>query len=252
MKHIKHKFLQYEIGDHSVRDVFNNAVPNEKIQPDSDEHVIIMKFDNEDYFTHAFTYKKDGKTIVIPEPDLVVCLFELSRNYCIQIKDLKSSLLAQCDDLNSIRLNAFKFYASATLAVTTLFNCLEAFLNRLIPPNFTYTGTIAFRKNLAWNKESIERYMGIENKIKDVIPQIKGVSFHVIHGSKFDTLKKLKEIRDMMTHIKAAFATSKPIYSNLYLNALDFEYLSALQAVRDYINFHHPDLIETCDCGQDY
>jgi len=183
---------------------------------------------------------------------LVVCLFQVSRSHVVQIAELKAALISSDNNLNERLQNSLRFYATATLSITTLFNCLEAFLNRLIPAGYVYTGKIKFRNDKPWNKENIERYMGFKDKIKEVLPHLTQNTYHTAYGNNFENILKLKELRDNMTHIKAAHSENQPIYANLYIGALEFDYMASIEAAKSFINFYHPNLIEPCNCGQDY
>ncbi|MGZ5245371.1 MAG: hypothetical protein ACXWD4_15725 [Bacteroidia bacterium] len=49
-------------------------------------------------------------------------------------------------------------------------------------------------------------------------------------------------------HTKAIGANGSNFYKTLFTMSLDFKYNKALQAVREFINFYEPNLIEDCDC----
>lgn len=52
-----------------------------------------------------------------------------------------------------------------------------------------------------------------------------------------------------MVHTKNGFAYEN--YTELFKKALNFNYKEAIEAVRDFINYYDPNLIEPCPCGLD-
>ncbi len=259
MKHIKKKFLNSHTVTDDVINIISSATVNEQTiaelrRTNFDGHYAILQTDGNELI-HAFQYIKNNNIYFIPEPNPIVIYFEVGRYYYRQIAKAQQTLF---EELNQAKPDAYKtlnnfyiFYTNASVCTTFLFNSIEAFINNLIPKEFTYS-KVTDKKTEVYDKFQIQRHLQFEEKIKSVLPIIKGNSFHKEQSHKYAHINKLKEFRDEIMHTKSYDKTNPNFYKNLFTLSLDFDYAVTLFSVRDFINFYEPNLIEECDCGNDW
>ena len=154
-------------------------------------------------------------------------------------------------DIGNVMNAFYNFFGFVSNYVTSLFNSLEAFMNHQIPNVFEYR-RFSKQKTELYNKEQIQRQIPFEEKIKKVIPQVKGKSFHRHQAHKFDIILKFKDFRDEIVHTKVDEKSAPNLYHKLFAKSLDYDYNETIQTVKDYLNYYDPELIEKCNCGSDY
>lgn len=259
MKHLKRKFLKVaKVGD-DVIGVLQSAPVNEtaiaeiKNKGYEGYYAIMQTEGNE--LIQAFQYNNNGHACFIPEPNPIVIYFELARFHLGHLKTKKISLLKE---IHSEKPNAYTlldefhgYYSVASICGTFLFNAIEAFINKLIPKDYSYK-RIQESKTEIFNKIQIQRNISFEEKIKKVIPDATEKIFHVTYGAKFESIIRLKDFRDEIMHTKSNEHTSANLYKTLYTTSLDFDYDKTLEDVKDYINFYEANLIEECSCNNNY
>lgn len=175
MKHILKKFLSKVTYSQEVAKVFNDALPLANLNKiNLKDHIIFGTTDSNEMIS-MFTLYQGKEKYIVPEPDIVVCLFECGRQYAVRLPELRKTLLSELADTSKTMNNSYNFYAAACLAATSLVNALEAFMNRQIPNDFEYIYQEPQRKVIQ-NKEQIERNLSFEKKIKDIIPLATGES----------------------------------------------------------------------------
>lgn len=251
MKHTLKKFLTKFQATPELTSAFQNSIIIEDLKNiDLKEHMVFGLTEGDEVIS-MFTLYQGKEKYILPEPDLVVCLFETGRFNAIRLADLRKKLIADSHDTSKTMNNCYTFYATACLAVTSLVNCLEAFINRTIPNNFEFTSQ-EVKGKIVQNKDQIERNQTFEKKIKEIIPEALKKNFHIQNQSHYTTLSDLKTLRDDMTHLKS-YHNSKALisYEELYNRAFKFDYMKALNAVKFYINFYATDLIQPCTCGSE-
>lgn len=259
MKHIKRKFLSSHKLAEDVKQLLQNTLPDEhgheRIQGSFIDRFIGYMQTSDGELIQAFPYAGKNFSCFIPEPHPVVIYFNGAQSYYKHLSNSKEKLfreLTSSDPNAYTQLDAYySYFSHVTLYTTFLYNALEAFINHIIPAQYVYMKQSA-KSTESFTQEQIQRYIQFQEKVKSVIPSITGKSFHVAHGHQFDLLLKLKSCRDEIVHTKK-FSDSRPTpYKKLFTLALDFDYEASIHAVKDYINFYEPDLIEFCDCGKDH
>jgi hypothetical protein len=261
MKHIKRKFLYAHKLPDDAKQVLENAQPTPQAQVT--EHIQGRPIENfvgylttaDGDFIQAFPYSGHGFSGFIPEPHPVVIYFNGAQNYYKHLADSKQRLFDELTspipNLNGQLNSYYSYFSHVTLYTSFLYNALEAFINHIIPANYEYKKD-GIKSTESFNQEQIQRHVQLKEKVKIVIPLITGKSFPVTHGHQYDLLLKLKTCRDEIVHTKK-FSSSRPTpYKQLFTLALDFDYEGTIHAVKDYINFYEPNLIEICGCGKDH
>ena len=263
MKHLKKKFvLKPTKPNDSVKKVLDNA---QAVEPEEYENITQNIPDlfglietKEGELIQAFYYRSNNVDYLIPEPNPIVIYFETGRHYYKYTQATREALFKELDkedwNVYEVQTRIYKFYATGSSCVTFLFTALEAFINKLIPHDYTYSKVINGETEL-YDQVKIQRHLSFHEKVKSVlpdIPELKNKAFHIQHGHKFDNIKKLKNFRDEIMHTKLINKTSLLFYRDLFTTALNFNYETAIYAARDFINYYEPNLIEECECGKDY
>ncbi|WGQ08945.1 hypothetical protein QG516_20750 [Pedobacter gandavensis] len=252
MKHIKKKFLGKVQLPKGGADSLNELKPATLPKHNDLDEMVAWGLSENDEFISMFQLKDGNKTHLMPEPDLVICMFEMGRQNTLRIPELRKKLLASLHSTHDTFVSTNNFYAATSIAAISLINALESYINRIIPNDFKYE--IETNKNTTiQNKKQLERNVSFEEKIKDVIPKALGKIFHTNYPSQYNSIIELKKLRDEMTHMKSYNETKKPLsYAEIYNMAFKIDYLKALNSVKTYINYYTENLIEACPCDNDF
>jgi len=260
VKHLKKKFfLKPSKPSDSVKNVLDNA---QDVEPEEYENITQNTPDlfgfiktKEDELVQAFHYRSNNVNYFIPEPNPIVIYFETGRHYYKYTQPTREALFKELDkedwNVYQVQTRIYNFYANGSSCVTFLFTALEAFINKLIPHDYTYS-KVNNGETEIYDQVKIQRYLSFYEKVKLVLPDITNKAFHIQHGHKFESIKKLKYFRDEIMHTKLINKTTFLFYRDLFTTALDFNYETAIYAARDFINYYEPNLIEECECGKDY
>lgn len=258
MKHIKRKFLRADKISDEVKQVFETVEPEgnakEYIEAEGIDNFTAWIQTSDNFLIQCFTYQGEKAGYAIPEPHPVVLYFNAAQTYMKHVQESREKLFSELNTptLASKQLDAFYTYFSLiTLYTTFLYNALEAFMNSAIPDEYEHRRDNNRQTELL-NKEQIQRFSNFDEKIKIIIPKATGKKFLADYPSQYDTLLKLKICRDEIIHTKMYASPSQNPYKKLFTIALDFDYESAIFAVRNYINYYEPNLIEDCNCGREH
>lgn len=256
MKHIKKKFLQgYTIND-EVEKVLDSTRPdfdaiNSFKESNFENLTGIIQTDNKELI-QAFRYEQDKKVTFLPEPNPITIYFDLAHRFYTTIENKREDIHEYIKTPNFdvyVFLNKFNnYYATISGCVTFLFISIEAFINNLIPDDFTYTD----KEGKVYDIMGIQKFISFDDKLKKIIPSIKEKSFHEKYGHKYEVIINLKKFRDEITHTKAYKIDSPNFYFQLFNQSLKFDFKSSIYASRDLINFYEKDLIEDCGCGKEH
>ena len=252
MKHIKRKFLQLHKLENNINELFQNAeVLSINSSLNDDKVPWIITTDNES--VQGFFYNIKGKRVIIPEPNPIVIYFSNAQGFLADLLKHRGQLLEELQspnpELGNLLNSMFAFYGCSVNFCSSLFDSLEAFINSKIPKNYTYINA----KGKKLKKYEEIRYLSFEDKIKIVLPDIyPSKNLLITKGHIFEQLKLLKKLRDDITHAKSDINFEVNYYEKLFTEALDFDYVRAIEGARDFINFYEKDLIEPCDCGLEH
>jgi hypothetical protein len=253
MKHVKKKYVQAAKLSKDVINVLDSAPVDEAKMSELKrtnfaDHFALVLTDG-DYLIQAFKYNKADAVLFIPEANPIVIYFETARFNCKNVEKGKRLLFEEIGQIGKTLNNFYTFYANASIVSTFLFNSVEAFVNSIIPHDYIYK-RILDKKTESFNRLQIQASIPFEEKVKNIVPAIKKKSFHIEHGHKYESIKKLKEFRDEIMHTKSDNGAPQQFYQNLYTTALNFNYQDTLLHVRDFLNYYENNLIEECGCGQ--
>ena len=189
----------------------------------------------------GFLYLNNGNPVVIPEPEPSILYFSNAEKIIDDILHLRTEIFNSKSIRNIVVVDAPLFSDFFLLAfdfVINLFASLEAFNNSIIPEDFT------FRDKQLMDRDKIQRFATFDLKVKKITPQIFNKSFVVDFIRKYESLDKLRNIRDSLIHTKNFSKNWAASYRDIYreLLALDFE--NVLNCTKDYMNYYKPDWIE--------
>jgi hypothetical protein len=258
MKHVKKKYVLDPKVDFSVDELYKKHSPDKLKVPDwvknDIDKVKYGAIQTEDgRLFQSFVHHADKKLIMLPEPDPILIYFSNAQSVFKSVIDSKKELIKNYDfqNINESIDTFYRFYSNASIYISFLFISIEAYTNSLIPNDYIYE-RILKDKTERYNKDQIQRVLNFDEKIKKVIPEIMKKAFHQDHGHKHALIIKLKELRDEIIHTKTSRETFPKCYRKLYDMTLSFNHEKIIFYIKDFINFYTPDLIEECDCGQDF
>ncbi len=252
MKHSKKKFTyEKSLGSNVGETILNAATtlpPNTSQNLEEDYIATVITDDHR--MIGCFKVAHEGRNYFIPEPDPIVLYFETARGLSKDITQYKQNLISSLGLVEVSLEKSYDYFSRAMASTLFMFNCLEAFVNSLIPLDYKYSKKMP-QKTEVYTRDQILREISFEVKMKTIIPIVTNKNFHVDFGHKFETIKNLKQLRDNIVHTKSHPKGKHIQYNHLYALALDFKYSAAIEHIKDYINYHDPNRIEECLCGKE-
>lgn len=98
----------------------------------------------------------------------------------------------------------FDLFEQLFLNVIFAYTALEAFVNEVIPDNYTFSVVRQDKKYTEhYDRDQIERNLSLDVKLSKILPDITGVKL-LTGGSLWNEYIQLKEMRDRIIHIKTA------------------------------------------------
>ncbi len=154
------------------------------------------------------TKTKLGKTLTLPLPNATALMLNSSQRAYRNASSLRRN--HKIDDGKSAQITfrtypaAFEYLESLMEAVLTAHAGLEAFVNDQIPDDYEYVSHKRSDVILeVSDKSKIERHISLSEKISSVLPEILGVKTPKGNSKSWDAYKKLKGLRDRITHMKS-------------------------------------------------
>lgn len=258
LKHILKKTVNHIIVNKELQDeIFNvpfDAGALAAIRPkDIKNHDLLMFYESGEV-VHTFFFNENGKHCSIPLANPVLIYFNVAQSTLRNIHTLRNELLGLFGPelkVNEKAMNLFfDFFGVASTFVIQLMTALEALVNQCIPDEYTYSKSDSGKCIKSYNKEQIQRWITLSEKISKVLYEITQSSFALSHPTKQVFINNLQELRDDIVHTK--LGKGYEAYSDLYKKVLKFKYNETILAVLDFINFYKPNLIEPCTCGKDF
>ncbi len=243
MKHIKKKY-QFESPKLPIKEGATFKTVNRSALKGFKEDIentvpIIQTTDGSNiwgmYYTHNAT------PTIIPLPDLTLVYFDFGHINNRIRKEYKEKLFkkltSQKDVTEEVSNELYHYFGAASTCIIGMFNALEAFVNSIIPDNAIYHKKLKQKTEL-YNKEQIQRNIGIMEKIKDLLPKILENRFDLSSS----LITDLKNLRDEIVHTKSKldFSTQEELIRKM----LDFKYEKCMEDIRDFMNHYKPNYIE--------
>ena len=208
------------------------------------EDDIMIMFDNKVIYGYDYIYNK--KKLILPEVNPVTIFFSNAVMSYGMVNHYRERLLSESSEAGKtnqfVNLNhSGIFFQLAANCIINLQAAIESFANRVIPENYLYldkTGNVIFPT--------------LSHKLYTTVPKIKKIDFRQAKYKKYNVcIDKLIQLRNDIIHLKPVNKTNTG-YKGIYRNLLNFDYNKATIAVKTYLNFYEPNLIEECLCGIDF
>ncbi len=212
----------------------------------SDELGYDLLLEMDDSIIYAFDYLHHKKKLIIPELNPTTIFYSNAVMFHRNLMNSKKTLLEQSPsykELNNHPLDPKVFGNYFQFAVNCLINLqstIESFANRQIPENYFI------------NEKGEEYDVSIFHKIDTVLPIIKRKKFKREFKRDNFRVRKIIELRNEIIHLKPIRDTTNTQYKNTYRKMIKFEFPKAIIAVKNFVNFYEPNLIEECSCGKKY
>lgn len=239
-KNSKNKLVNSIEVDWSFDDLFKDVDPSDYKNLDLNKYDQAYAQTADGKIIQCFLYLKEGIPTVIPEPEPSLMFFKNAENKLDSILKYREEIFSSMKLKNVYKAsNLFSLFFNLSFDfIVNLFASIEAFNNSVIPEEYTFR-----HKRKLFNREKIQRYIGFEQKIEVIIPEIFEKSF-LNHAEKYDLIKKMRLVRNNMVHTKNQSKNWQASYRSIYRNTLDFDYIGTLKAVKEYMNFYEEDWIQ--------
>ena len=248
MRHSKKKFVNEIEVDFSLNELnenYNITNNSNEISYEKYDQAFMQFEDNK--IVQGFLYLHNDNPIVIPEPDPSILYFTSAEMHLLELLKHQKEIFESIGFKNSENVANlfFSFFQLSSNFVINLFASMEAFNNSLIPTDFTYR-----EKRRQYNRNEIQRFIKFETKIKTIIPEISNKSFFCDFENKYNVIDNMKQLSDNVIHTKNYSESFAPSYRELFRDFLSFNYQSAYNCTKDYMNYYKENWIEDCNCNK--
>ena len=257
MKHILKKTVDYsKLDAEFIKSLPGDERPSySEIPKDTLLKNDILQFMEDGTVIRTFTIPHKKDILIVPVVNPVLVYFHQAQSQLAYLLKQKETILAtfvtKKIDNSEGRMGVFyNFFASSSTFIVMLYTSLEAFINQKIPVDKTFQEKNENKYMKLYTAEQAQRYMTFNNKIRLIIEAEYGKSFTNTHQSDSEHLNYLTDYRHEIVHTRKV--SNWDNYQNIYKKALEFDYLKALYAVRRFVNFYDSNLIEDCNCNEDF
>lgn len=211
----------------------------------SDEYGLDMLLEFEDSVIYAFDYLDVKNKIIIPELNPTTIFYSNAIMFHRNLVKSKETLLKKSPNLKEINKQVDPkifgtFFQFAINCLINLQSTVESFANRQIPKNYFI------------NDDGEEYEVSIFHKIDTVLPTIKKKKFKQEFKRDNFRVRKVIELRNEIIHLKPIKNSTNTQYKETYRKLIKFDFPRAILAVKNFVNFYEPELIEECACGKEY
>lgn len=256
MAHVRLKASTEIDIDFDPRELDDTIIPKEskeiakryassKTLAENENFDLMLMFEKKVVF--GFDYLHSGKKRAIVEINPVTIFFANSIMSYGMLGKYKEVLLSQSSEVGKydgdpVNLShSGMFFQLGINCIINLQATLESLANRIIPENYPF---------LDRTGKPIDRT--VTYKLNNAVPSIKGIDFQKRQNRKHNiAIDKLIKLRNHIIHLKPKTETNTG-YKDVYRELLDFDYLKTIIAVKTFVNFYEPNLIEECLCGNDF
>jgi len=249
-KKIKIKIDPKELTDIKIpedsKTFIREYMTSEKLSDDHDLDIMVIL---EDRITFGFDYMFEKTKRLVIEINPVTVFYSNAIMSSGMLHHYRNSFLSQSQEISQIgkanatvELNHAGFYFQLAINCTiNLQAALESFANRIIPENYQYQDKLGNPINPT-----------VAYKLYNALPKVKSIDFQQNKHRKFNAvIDKLIKLRNDIIHLKPTGETNTG-YKGVYRDLLNFDFAKAILAVKTFINYYEPALIEECSCGNDY
>lgn len=153
------------------------------------------------------TKTKSGKVLTLPLPNATALMINSSQRSYRNASSLRRK--QKIDEGKSQEVTfrdypaAFEYLEYLMESVLTAHAGLEAFVNDQIPEDYEY---VSHRRSdvilEVSDKTKIQRHISLSEKISSVLPEILGIKTPKGNSKSWEAFRKLKALRDRITHMK--------------------------------------------------
>lgn len=196
---------------------------------------------------YGFDYLYNDNKILIPEINPVLIFFSNAIMSYSKLEIFKKKLLDNSPLVmkldNKLDPEIFgNYFQLAANSIINLQAAIENFINNLLPDDFIFES----------NNNKIIKRPNIHDKIDFGIVKLKEKNFLNHNKEEYLIIKELIDLRNDIIHLKPIKEHTNTKYKRLFRRVIDFDFNKGNLAVKNFINFYEPDLIEECKCGKDY
>ena len=152
--------------------------------------------------TEAAIIHHGEERIGITTPNATALFLNLSQACHLQAEQLISKCISNKNEFGHLleEIDVFAFYEQMMASIVFAHTSLESFVNEEIPDDYIHKVTDS-RCTQHYNKEQIERYLNLDTKLGDILPDVLQVK-SLKGGKLWSDFNKLKDIRDRVIHMK--------------------------------------------------
>ena len=259
MKHIKRKTLlelkaklpEKISSEGSSEKELKEALKTLKYKDVKEKHALLIMDTGE--LLRAFFVNDAGRACTIPLANPVLIYFNFSQSLLKSLAERREKLLNSFTVEEEITEDALKlfyeYFGQASSFVMMLMTSTECFVNQKLDPALSYSKDEGNKFKRVYDYQQIQRWIPLYEKIAGILEIQQEKSFKKSYPIKQQHLDNLKNLRDLIVHTKAG---EKPdAYDELYRKTIGFNFLDTIYAVKDFLNFYEPNLVEPCPCGID-
>lgn len=258
MKDIKIKpFPNWKITlEADQKDVLSNSTDLEPKKQKMDGKIMVMVNEfqnNERRVNFMIPETTKGKTFMSIFPDPIQLYFSFASKVFWSSEELrdkefiKYSKKIKGEEKYILNVNSdethpiYNSYLQLKIGSIIMLACsIEAFINSIINDTIVYTS----EKGEKLDKDGIQRWIPLKEKIEKVIPIIYSIDFKVANKKEYEQIKSLIRLRNDFVHLKNYDKTPfSSEYQKLFLNLKKFNIKSSIEAVKAYMNNHKPNFI---------
>lgn len=199
---------------------------------------------------------KSGKVLTLPLPNATALMINSSQRSYRNASSLRRK--HKLDEGKSQEVTfrdypaAFEYLEYLMESILTAHAGLEAFVNDQIPENYEYA---SYRKSdvilEVSDKTKIQRHISLSEKISSVLPDILEIKTPRGNSNSWEDFKKLKSLRDRITHMKSEDRKSaQPDINTIWHALVDVEppHEQALSVITYFVKHSHvaPRWYEKC------
>ncbi|MPS71627.1 MAG: hypothetical protein E2590_00570 [Chryseobacterium sp.] len=254
MSHIGLKYSkQIKLDSDSIKSFLNNK-PSEKGKKIMDDYLKNNNYAEEsdydlvlttkDSLIFGFDFLHNGKKLMMPEINPITIYFSNAIMSNVQIGKYKKILISDAKKGIS-QIHSFgNFFQLAFNCIMNLQSSIEVFVNLIIQEN-----NYVFLKKDGTQRTGI---INIHDKINIALPQILSKNFKINFENEYSQIEDLIKLRNDLIHLKPETEITNTKYKIPYRKVIEFNFDKTIIAVKKFINYYEPNLIEECNCGVNF
>ena len=192
--------------------------------------------------THVKGTRDKKKIFTFPEPNPICIYYKSANEHLEKSYSLKNKIFAEEQHfMSDYHYNNFvEYFQETSEGIILLSNTIEGFFNQLLPDSLELE-----INGVKKNKNDIE-WLDINTKIRQVLPQLKGINFQQTNGQDYENICLTIELRNDLVHLKKIVRENITNYQALFKRLVDFDQIGCSESVFIFVNTIMPSyLLET-------